>query len=938
MSRNKNKREYGFSDKQRENASASKNKFNISKTVPLAIKQPAASEPEQATLTAMPEESAKTPEVLEPAAETTQQDEEIRKLKSQLEKEQQEIEQERRKQAEERKKLEEKEKRLNERECELNEQSVDLNRQKMLQDNRQSTLKQQETMLDERTAYIAEQEDRLSSREKNLHDAAIAADQEILQRKVEAENAVVQMRAKMMEELRTEVATIRANQMKQADVDVEAYTQKRYADLEAEIEKKRSTQTEELNAKLESLRAVQTQELKKERTDWEGQKAEEQRKLNDECTRLEEKEKDLGEREDKLEELEDELEELRSMKQEMPERIEQAKNRVYRPMQRKLDEDEEIIRELKEQLEAAEKQLTEYQSFEETWGGKPDVLKQEVKRLREDCDRYKDKISKLPSLGLLDELEDVKGRNEELIRQCKDLKERAKINEQDAEELQKLRENKERQERALRSANLEKDMACKEKEELQQKLDRYLRPEAQKQERDERVKELSIPYRTNIPEQNADAQPKNELEWLQGIEQQCKDYGIVFPTRLLYAFHTALKIADWSSITILSGISGTGKSELPRLYARFGGINFYMASVQPNWDSQEAMLGYFNSIDNRFEATDLLRFLVQSVNRIETNIPLTDENGQLRKNAHGDTMMQSLGAWKEPWPLGAYMSIVLLDEMNLAHVEHYFSEFLSKLEARRGLTLNDVPAINVNLGAGCEPYKLYLRRNVLWVGTMNQDETTKTLSDKVLDRSITITFPAPKTLESRPRMGELPSEACDHMLKYKTWYSWCRNAESENRDFKEQMGKYRKIIEDINEEMGKSGRAVGHRVWQSIEYYITNYPLVIENRKEEKEDTPMSAALRDAMNMAFEDQLVQKIMPKLRGIENNGSGADQLNSIWRILSDADFGDLKADFDKARQYGYGEFFWNSAEYMKPINGSERPEENAGKTEQTADAQA
>ena len=909
-----------YSDKQRANAAASKSKFNINKPVPPAVTPPAAPEPEPTAPTAMPEENAKTPEVPGPAVELAQQAEEIRKLQSQLEEERQKIEQARREQAEKCKKLEEKEKRLNERENELSEQSRDLNRQKQLQDKRQSALEQQETMLDERTAHIAEQEDKLSSREKKLHDAVIAADQGILQRKEQAENAVVQMRAKMMEDLRTEVAAARESQMKQTDADVEAYTQKRYAALEAELEKKRDTQTEE---------------LKKERADWEQQKAEAQRTLDDERAQNEKKEKDLNKRKEDLEDKEDDLEDLQK---EMPERIKQAEERVRRSMQRDLNVAKETIRGLKEQLEATENQLTGYQSFEETWGGKPDALKQELKQLREENARYQEKINSLPSLGLQDELKDEKARKEQLESRCKTLEEQNKIFRQDAAELQELRENKEKQEYALRSANLERDNANKENEKLQQILNRYLQPEAQKQERDERVKELSIPYRTNIPKQDYGAQPKSELEWLQNIEQQCRDYGIVFPTRLLYAFHTALKIADWSSITILSGISGTGKSELPRLYARFGGINFYMASVQPNWDSQEAMLGYFNSIDNRFEATDLLRFLVQSVNRGESNIPVTDKDGQPQKDSHGKPRMKLIPPSQEPWPLGAYMSIILLDEMNLAHVEHYFAEFLSKLEARRGLILDDIPAINVNLGAGCEPYKLYLRRNVLWVGTMNQDETTKTLSDKVLDRSITITFPTPKTLESRPRMGELPSEACDHMLFYQTWNSWCKNAESKNEEFQNRMKQYRKIIEDLNEEMGKSGRAVGHRVWQSIEYYIANYPLVIENRKDETESTPLSTALQNAMDMAFEDQLVQKIMPKLRGIENNGSGAEQLDKIWLILSDAGFGDLQDDFNKARQYGYGEFFWNSAEYMKPIDMGGQPEEDAGKTEQTADAQA
>ena len=113
---------------------------------------------------------------------------------------------------------------------------------------------------------------------------------------------------------------------------------------------------------------------------------------------------------------------------------------------------------------------------------------------------------------------------------------------------------------------------------------------------------------------------------------------------------------------MLAGVSGTGKSELPRLYSHFGGLYFEPLSVQPNWDSQESMLGFFNSIDNRFDAQPVLRFLAQSQ---KPWVPATDEH--------------------DGYPgLADAVCMVLLDEMNLAHPELYFAEFLSKLELRRG--------------------------------------------------------------------------------------------------------------------------------------------------------------------------------------------------------------------------------------------------------------
>ena len=66
-----------------------------------------------------------------------------------------------------------------------------------------------------------------------------------------------------------------------------------------------------------------------------------------------------------------------------------------------------------------------------------------------------------------------------------------------------------------------------------------------------------------------------EIQWLNKINASCIDYGFKFPRRILHAFHTALKTSEWSPLTVLAGVSGTGKSELPRLYSHFGGVNFF---------------------------------------------------------------------------------------------------------------------------------------------------------------------------------------------------------------------------------------------------------------------------------------------------------------------------------------------------------------------------
>jgi len=405
-----------------------------------------------------------------------------------------------------------------------------------------------------------------------------------------------------------------------------------------------------------------------------------------------------------------------------------------------------------------------------------------------------------------------------------------------------------------------------------------------------RYREIEMPHIKAdkiVPPKKDDA--IDEVTWLTGVGSACDNYGLPFHPRILKAFHTALKTAEWSPITILAGVSGTGKSELPRLYSHFGGLMFEPLSVQPNWDSQESMLGFFNSIDNKFDAQPLLRFLAQSQKQWVAKTP--DDEG---------------------YPgLRDALCLILLDEMNLAHPELYFAEFLSKLELRRGMKGTDVPRLPVKIGAGMPPYQLPLGRNVLWSGTMNQDETTKSLSDKVLDRSIIIHFPRPTELKRRLKLAPLDEKNRGRLLHKSAWQSWLAQGSVFSDD---DVSPFKSFIEDMNAALAVVGRAIGHRVWQSVEYYMANYPDVHSARKAEDKD-----AFSKAMHTAFEDQLVQKVMPKLRGIDTRGKSKTGCLDKIRGQLVAGIGgncfNLAEDFDLACELGYGQFIWQSANYLR-----------------------
>jgi len=140
----------------------------------------------------------------------------------------------------------------------------------------------------------------------------------------------------------------------------------------------------------------------------------------------------------------------------------------------------------------------------------------------------------------------------------------------------------------------------------------------------------------------------DEKEWLAAFESQLKNAGFLFNPRAIRAFHAGLKCSETSPLVVLAGISGTGKSLLPELYAAAIGMNFLPIAVQPRWDSPLDLFGFYNYMEGRYKATELSRLLWQF-------------------DRYNNPKAKSLFAEHMP------MSLVLLDEMNLARVEYYFS-------------------------------------------------------------------------------------------------------------------------------------------------------------------------------------------------------------------------------------------------------------------------
>jgi hypothetical protein len=180
----------------------------------------------------------------------------------------------------------------------------------------------------------------------------------------------------------------------------------------------------------------------------------------------------------------------------------------------------------------------------------------------------------------------------------------------------------------------------------------------------------------------------------------------------LATFYTALQTKGF---VILSGISGTGKTRLAQAFAGMlpqpaEGANHLFVTVRPDWRDSKSLLGYYNPLTGTYEWTPFLRFLL----RAEQNYKSADKL-----------------AW-----------FVILDEMNLAHVEYYFADLLSVLESGRdedGWTREPLRMGYPDEAKGnLPPPELKLPPNLYIVGTVNVDETTHAFSPKVLDRAFTL--------------------------------------------------------------------------------------------------------------------------------------------------------------------------------------------------------
>jgi len=176
--------------------------------------------------------------------------------------------------------------------------------------------------------------------------------------------------------------------------------------------------------------------------------------------------------------------------------------------------------------------------------------------------------------------------------------------------------------------------------------------------------------------------------------------GLYYDIKLIRLFIAGLSSTKF---VILQGISGTGKTSLAYAWGKFLRVDSCVASVQPSWKDRTELFGYFNEFTKKFGETELLRELYLA--------GYTDD-----------------------------IHTVILDEMNISRVEYYFAEMLSILEIPNPdeWLIELVPTKWKNDPKRLIDGKLKLPKNTWYIGTINNDDSTFVVTDKVYDRTMPI--------------------------------------------------------------------------------------------------------------------------------------------------------------------------------------------------------
>ncbi|NSW93435.1 MAG: hypothetical protein HPY62_01870 [Bacteroidales bacterium] len=350
---------------------------------------------------------------------------------------------------------------------------------------------------------------------------------------------------------------------------------------------------------------------------------------------------------------------------------------------------------------------------------------------------------------------------------------------------------------------------------------------------------------------------KNEIFKYEYFYEALKKSGLRYSKTLVARFIASLLTKPF---VILTGLSGSGKTKLAQAFVKWicqDENQYRVIPVGADWTNREPLLGYPNALNSKE--------YVKPDSGVLDLIIHANQNPDLPH-------------------------FLLLDEMNLSHVERYFADFLSAMESKEEIPLYSKDTVENNV-----PARLKVPSNLFVIGTVNIDETTYMFSPKVLDRANTIEFRITKDemLFFLKNVKELDIE-----------YLTGKGAPMAKSFLDISKDNYRTVkdIEAINSamvqffaELKKVGAEFGYRTVAEILRLIQNL-TVINNEL--------------TINEKIDIAIMQKLLPKMHGSRRKLCPVLETLASFCIKGDVKI--IKHIFDNP------EFDFNSSDVLFPIS--------------------
>lgn len=288
-----------------------------------------------------------------------------------------------------------------------------------------------------------------------------------------------------------------------------------------------------------------------------------------------------------------------------------------------------------------------------------------------------------------------------------------------------------------------------------------------------------------------------------------------------------------SRLTILQGMSGTGKTSLPKIFAEAILGNCELVEVESSWRDKNELLGYYNEFSKNFTPKKFTQCLYKA--KLNNEI----------------------------------LTFIVLDEMNLSRIEYYFSDFLSLMENEEDK--REIKLLNIKLARMEDEnpveYKclenghtLKIPNNVYFIGTANRDESTFAISDKVYDRAQTMNFN-----KRAPKVRNFSQPISQRFLSNESLQKLFKTAIATGRYEAEDD----QVVKGVEKLLAPYNISFGNRILKQMEDFVKIYTACFADRESVKRD-------------AVEKILLSKVVAKLENkvVENKEQLAlefDRLN-------------------------------------------------------------